>query len=137
MKSSLVRMVMAFALVICPASCAHALSAVTGSRLLRDCRAAIKLQENISMGATADENAGSSACIAYVEGVLDGNGFWKTIDERDHHTEMPHYCVVGNATVEVVIRLLVQYLEANPKELTENGWVCIQGAMLKSYPCKN
>jgi len=66
---------------------------------------------------------------------MDANDFWHTIDTRDH-SRMKHYCVAGETNLEGVIRILVKCLEENPKELSENGWVCLQGALLKEFPCK-
>jgi hypothetical protein len=66
---------------------------------------------------------------------MDSNEFWHSVDMRDHNA-MKHYCVDRDTNLEQVIRILVKYLEANPKELSENGWICLQGALLKDYPCK-
>ena len=112
----------------------HALSRVTGSRLLHDCRAAIK-STDVNPKLTVEEDRAADRCISYVQGVLDSNGFWRVIDERDHNP-MRHYCLDDDVSLEQVIRLIAQYLEANPKELSENGWVCIQAALLRNYPCK-
>jgi hypothetical protein len=57
---------------------------------------------------------------------MDSNEFWHTIDLRDHDP-MKHYCLDRNTSLEQVIRILVKSLEANPKKLSENGWICLQG----------
>jgi hypothetical protein len=112
----------------------HALSRVTGTRLLHDCRAAVK-STDVKPELSLEEDRAADRCISYVQGVLDANGFWRAVDERDHN-RMLHYCIDEDTSLEQVIRFLVLYLEANPKELSENGWVCIQAALLKHYPCK-
>jgi hypothetical protein len=66
---------------------------------------------------------------------MDANEFWLGVDKMNHNS-MKHYCIERNTTLEQVIRILVKYLEENPKELNENGWVCLQAALLKDFPCK-
>lgn len=112
----------------------YTLSRVTGTRLLHDCRAAIKSRD-VNPELSLEEDRAADRCISYVQGVLDTNFIWRSIDERDHN-RMLHYCIDEDASLEQVIRVLVKYLEANPKELSEAGWVCIQAALLKSCPCK-
>jgi hypothetical protein len=58
---------------------------------------------------------------------MDANEFWHGVDLRDHNS-MKHYCADRDTSLEQVIRILVRYLEADPKELSENGWICLQGA---------
>ena len=111
----------------------HALSKVTGAMLLHDCRAAVK-STDISPRLTLEEDRAADRCIGYTQGVMDSNAFWHTIDERDHN-KMVHYCIDLGASTEQIIRIVVKYLEENPKELSENGWVCFQAALLRSFPC--
>jgi hypothetical protein len=73
--------------------------------------------------------------VAYVQGVMDATELWHAVDLRDHNT-MKHYCIDHATNLEQVIRILVKYLEENPKEMSENGWLCVQGALLRSFPCK-
>jgi hypothetical protein len=114
---------------------AGALSPVTGARLLHDCRAAIR-STDVSPRLTLDEDRAADHCISYVQGVLDANAFWHTIDDRDHN-KMRHYCLDQDISTEQVIRLLVIYLQENPKEMSENGWMCMEAALMKSFQCKN
>jgi hypothetical protein len=111
----------------------HALCKVTGTRLLHDCRAAVK-STDLNPELSLEEDRAADRCISYVQGVLDTNEIWRFIDVQNQN-KMAHYCIEADTSLEQVIRILVRYLEANPKELTEAGWVCIQAALLKSYPC--
>jgi hypothetical protein len=112
------------------------LSAVDGSKLLANCQAAIKLT-SVSPRLTRAEDDASTQCIAYVQGVLDANMFWHAIDLRDGKTKTPHYCMEKKVTFEQAIRVLVKYLKETPTDLSENGFICIQAAMLKSFPCQH
>ena len=113
---------------------AEALSRVTGERLLHDCRAAIK-SSDIKPALSIEEDRAADRCIGYLQGAMDANEFWHSVDDRDHNA-MKHYCINKETSLEQVIRVLVQYLEANPKDLSETGWVCLQAAMLTSFPCQ-
>ncbi len=133
MKNRLTFLIVVAAIPLLIAPSGHALSGVTGTRLLHDCRAAIK-STDVNPALTLEEDRAADRCISYVQGVLDSNNFWRFIDTRDHN-KMLHYCIDKDVSTEQVIRILVKYLENNPKELSENGWVCLQAALLKSYPC--
>ena len=39
-------------------------------------------------------------------------------------------------TFEQVIRIVVKWLEDNPKDLNENGYLLVQSAIVKSFPRK-
>lgn len=121
------------AVTLASANSAYALSRINGTRLLHDCQAAV-LSTDTHSRLTVDEDRRSYSCIGYVQGVLDTNEFWKTVDARDHNS-MKHYCINRGTSLEQIIRILVNYLEANPKELSETGWICIQGALLKEFSC--
>ncbi len=114
---------------------AKALSKVDGITLLHECQVSIRISDGDTR-VTADEVVSSTHCIGYVEGVIDANAFWDAVDRRDNHSTRPHYCMGESVTFEQVIRILVKYLEENPKELSEVGYICIQGALLKNFPCK-
>ena len=111
---------------------------VDGMRLLHECQLAIRTADG-GQRLTADEDASSSHCIGYIQGVFDTNALWDAIDERDHQTRRPHYCVKrasGDVSLEQIIRIVVEWAKAHPKELSDPGWVTIQGALLNAFPCK-
>jgi hypothetical protein len=117
---------------------ADAGSRMDGMRLLHECQLAIRTTDS-GHRLTPDEEASSSHCIGYIQGVLDTNALWDAIDERDHQTNRPHYCVkqaTGDVSLEQIIRIVVEWAKAHPKDLNDPGWVTIQGALLNAFPCK-
>lgn len=114
---------------------ATALSEVNGLMLLHQCQVSIRIS-NEDTRVSADEVAESNHCLGYLQGVLDANGFWDAIDSRNHQVSRAHYCIPANVTFEQVIRVLVKWLEANPKDLNEEGYIVVETALVKAFPCK-
>jgi Rap1a immunity proteins len=114
---------------------ASALSEVNGLMLLHQCQVSIRIS-NEDTRVTADQVADSNHCLGYVQGVLDANGFWDKLDMRDNHSTRARYCMSESVTFEQVIRIIVKWLEANPKELNDNGYIAVQVALVKTFPCK-
>jgi Rap1a immunity proteins len=115
-------------------SSARALTKVTGLTLLHDCRVTVRSIDDPAR-LTESEQSASDSCISYIQGLMDANEFWHGVD-RLNHSATKHYCIERDTSLEQVIRILVKYLEETPKELNENGWVCLQAALLKDFPCK-
>ena len=111
----------------------QALSHVTGSLLLSDCKAALKFSE-VSPKMPEDEILAGVTCQSYVQGVLDTSMFWKVVD-RKVEAPTPHFCIPETFTVEQGIRILIRYLEQNPKDLSDNGFLCLNVALRAAYPC--
>jgi Rap1a immunity proteins len=114
---------------------ADAASWMDGMRLLHECQLAIRTSDG-GQRLTPDEDAASSHCIGYIQGVVDTNALWDAIDKRDHHTNRPHYCVAPNVSLEQIIRVVVEWAKTHPQDLHEPGWVSIQGSLLNAFPCK-
>jgi hypothetical protein len=113
---------------------AIATSEVNGLMLLHDCHISIRISND--MRVSPDQVAESTHCLGYLQGVIDANGFWDAIDIRNHQVSRAHYCMPASVTFEQVIRVLVKWLEANPKELNEEGYIVVQTALVKAFPCK-
>jgi Rap1a immunity proteins len=114
---------------------ASALSEVNGLMLLHQCQVSVRIS-NEDTRVSPDQVAESNHCLGYVQGVLDANGFWDTIDKRDDHSSRARYCMSESVTFEQVIRIIVKWLDANPKELNDNGYIAVQVALVKTFPCK-
>lgn len=78
---------------------ADASSWMDGMRLLHECQLAIRTADG-GQRLSSDEDASSSHCIGYIQGVLDTNALWDEIDKRDHQTARPHYCIATNVSLE-------------------------------------
>jgi hypothetical protein len=114
---------------------ASAISEVNGLMLLHQCRASIRVS-NEDIPVSTDEVAQSNHCLGYIQGVLDANGFWDAIDQRDNHPSRARYCMSEHVTFEQVIRIVVKWLEANPKELDDSGYIAVHAALVQTFPCK-
>jgi len=66
---------------------------------------------------------------------MDANEFWVHRD-KVLHGSTKHYCIERDTSLEQVIRILVKYLENTPKDLNENGWICLEAALQQDFPCK-
>jgi hypothetical protein len=114
---------------------ANGSSWMDGMRLLHECQLAIRTSDG-GQRLSSDEDASSSHCIGYIQGVLDTNALGDEIDKRDHQTARPHYCIAPNVSLEQSIRIIVEWAKAHPKDLNDPGWVSIQGPLLNAFPCK-
>ena len=120
-------------LILLSPRASQGLSHVTGSLLLSDCKAALKFTE-VSPKMTEAEILAGVTCQSYVQGVLDTSLFWKEVD-RKVEAPTPHFCIPEAFTVEQGIRILIKHLERNPKDLSENGFLCLNVALRAAYPC--
>jgi hypothetical protein len=114
---------------------ANALSEVNGIMLLHQCQASIRAS-NQDRRTSSDDVAESNHCLGYVQGVLDANGIWDTVDKRDEHPRWARYYMSESVTFEQVIRIVVKWLETNPQALNDNGYVAVKVALVKAFPCK-
>jgi hypothetical protein len=120
---------------ISPAPKANAISEVNGLMLLHHCKASI-LISNEDRRVPPDQVAESNHCLGYVQGIIDANSFWDAIDNRNHQLTRAHYCMAESVTFEQVIRVVVKWLENNPKDLNENGYIIVESALVKAFPCR-
>ena len=114
---------------------ARNLSAVTGEKLLTACSAAQKTDTDEASLTDADWNE-AFFCMGFVQGALDEQAVWQVGDEQSHRETLAHFCIDNDASWPQIIRILVKWLENNPKQLNLAGVVVIQKAMADAYPCK-
>jgi len=129
----LTHLLLAAAALLCSTP-AFPLSTVTGLSLLHDCQSAIKGTDDLAH-LTTEQDRASGRCISYVQGLMDANEFWVHRD-KVLHGSTKHYCIERDTSLEQVIRILVKYLENTPKDLNENGWICLEAALQQDFPCK-
>jgi hypothetical protein len=100
--------------------------------LLHQCQASVRVS-NEDRRVTADQVAESNHCLGYLQGIIDANGFWDAIDLRNHQVSRAHYCIRKSVTFEQVIRVLVKWLEVNPRELSEEGYLVVQKVLIYGF----
>ena len=100
----------------------------SGAGLLRDCKIFINPPEN----KTKMDYAYSWRCVGNIESVI---VTLKTLS--DVGITKPLLCPrnVENMSNEVVARIIVKYLEGNPKELSIDRTSLVIGALLDAMPC--
>lgn len=108
---------------------AHAASKVTGATLSRACKAAIQLEEHSGTHLPSNEQTGAQDCVAYLDGVFDN------AEDAAQQAKVSHFCLPKGANRSVVLHVLVQYIDMNPRALGENGAVVVRDAMMHTYPC--
>jgi hypothetical protein len=133
MRIAVILLVVIASLLLAPR--ALAISEVNGLMLLHQCQASVRVS-NEDGRVTTDQVAESNHCLGYLQGVIDANGFWDAIDLRNHQVSRAHYCISKSVTFEQIIRVLVKWLEANPGELDEEGYLVVQKALINSFRCK-
>lgn len=109
---------------------AHALSKADGALLSRTCKAALQIDEHPTprVLVSKDQDAAASGCRAYVEGVLDTAEGWKL-------GRAAPFCITAGTPRSVLLHVIVQFIDTNPRVLSENGAVVIREALQHSYPC--
>lgn len=103
----------------------------SGSQLLQQCEAALKMGAGTKMlkGADLQEAVDGSFCRGYVLGIVDsliGISFVTTST----------YCIPANADSDQLIRVAVKYLNDNPAKLHYPSGALVFRAITEAFPCK-
>lgn len=109
---------------------ARALSKADGTFLSRSCKTALQIDEHPSPRVLIpkDQEAAAGECRAYLEEVLDTTEAWKL-------GKAVPFCVPAGTPRIVLLHVLVQYIDTNPRVLAENGALVIREALKHSYAC--
>lgn len=91
--------------------------------------AAIQLEEHPGTRLAPGEQVDAQDCIAYLDGVRD------TAEDVAKEAKASHYCLPLSANRSVLLHVIVQYVDTNPRALGENGAVVIRDVMVHTYPC--
>jgi hypothetical protein len=134
MKSTLICLLISFTLSA-PIAMARNLSITDGNMLLKECHAAIKAAE-VSPQLTAPEWQAAAHCMGFIQGVMDADQVWYAgISESSGANAVKRYCVPDDATWSQLVMVVVKWLENNPADLNQAGYVHVERAMANSYPC--
>jgi hypothetical protein len=78
------------------------------------------------------DNAGQLACMAYIDGFLDGMLLQSIVTKRS-----PVACIPSEGrSKDQMRRIIVKHLEDNPKDLHLPARVLVLAALADNYPCK-
>lgn len=69
-------------------------------------------------------------CVSYVRGVSDTVFFYRSVLKKDER-----FCEPAGVTNGQRVRIVVKYLEDNPKMLNRSDMVLIWNALMDAYPC--
>lgn len=95
---------------------------VTGNTLLRDAAAYKRVE-------AGGQNSADAVGGGWLQGFTFGVAV--TLDRTDDKT-----CLPNNSNSGQYVRVLIQYLEANPAELHKSGMDLAIAAFRKAFPCR-
>jgi hypothetical protein len=105
---------LAFALAV-PSQASSPREILKGSYLFHQCQAAVREDSRDAVGA--------AACLAYLEGYIDG----KTFDKNGPCAE--------NASYGEIARVYVAYMEKHPELMDRDRRIGVMFALGAAYPC--
>ena len=103
-----------------------------GNALLKNCKAAIKILDGEAIPATYP----IGLCMGEVRGVVDAGALINLRAEKGGYDKHKFYCVPKAVTTSQVIRVVVNYLEANPDDLHQKDTALIALALNYVFPCE-
>lgn len=117
------------ALVLGLPQLAHAQSSGNGDKLLADCKKGLppRGEEGFQTGAH---------CLGVIQGMRDALTYWRWANEDGKRSPNGEACIPEKASVFEVAQVVVNYLEAHPKERNERDTILILRALRFAYPCK-
>jgi len=109
---------------------ANAVDYADGNSLLHACAATIR--DLNGEAAPGNDSYFDGTCIGIVRGVRD------TIDYVSSSLVpgTPHQCIPESINNGQLVRVVFQWLNANPKELDSPGTLLVLMALTSAYPCK-
>lgn len=103
-----------------------------GNDLLRLCRSAIQIMDRNPQAGTTDEDlVGGGRCHGLIEGTVSTVHFMDAL-----HEAKPTICIPGGVKTLQVMKVVVKFLEANPKFLNLNESGLVLMATKDAFPCK-
>ena len=113
-----------FVSLVCPSALAQ-----SGEQVLMRCLPAVKEFENQKV--SREETEAARWCIGYVSGMIDG------ITLMTSHLSTRKICFPKEGVNSYQsIKLVTEWLKANPKELGESGRTSVVIALGTAFPCK-
>jgi Rap1a immunity proteins len=103
-----------------------------GARLLTRCESARRLADpGTSEGLSSSQRADAQTCLAFLEGFVWGHAWASWREAKDMW-----FCLPQGFTGEQGVPVVVEYLEAHPDRLLEDGHLLVFLALTGAYPCK-
>ena len=112
------------------------LGGLAQDNLLHQCQSSVKKSnhEPVLTDDAAHASASSGYCEGYVYAVTDAY----MIGGINPSPKSPYFykvCLPGNITREQVVRIVLKYLEDNPKALSSLSIAVVGAALASTYPC--
>jgi len=104
--------------------------------LLHQCQSSVKKFNKELI--RADDSAQASASAAYCEGYVYAVTDAYMIGGISPNPKRPYFyevCLPGNITREQVVRIVLKYMEDNPKALSSFSVAVVGAALASTYPC--
>jgi len=111
----------------------------TGTGLLEDCKAAIRVLDGTSSQTfDFDTSVRARECLSYVNGILDMETFYRHVlilDKIPIKKNSILGCIPGDVTLDQQIRVIVKFLEDHPEFLNLPSSALITEALSTAFPC--
>lgn len=114
----------------------------TGNKLLPECRAAVKVMENLELTSlTMTDVIDGTACTESVRAIQDLNSMYQArlqmLLEREK-SDTGIFCIDQEGISNLqVIKIIVKHLEQNPETLHYPSNFLIGTILAEKFPCKN
>ncbi|WP_376788073.1 Rap1a/Tai family immunity protein [Marinobacter metalliresistant] len=101
-----------------------------GNALLSSCSAFLRVLDRSGDGS---DGFSAGACVGYVTGASDFNTVHAAVSGGEKEG---FFCVPPDVPLGQKVRVLVQYLKANPSELNRLQSILTMNAFSEAFPCK-
>ena len=101
-----------------------------GNELLNNCNAALRVFDNQSHA--VDDLTKAGFCLGYISGARDTLIFWQLTSP-----DAKRVCFPVNVSIPQLIRVVVKYLNENPKDLNMEEIFLVLPAFKNAFPCKD
>jgi hypothetical protein len=98
-----------------------------GNELLQQCQSYIKLVD----GEKTNDFFSAGICAGFIQGVSNTVHFYSDDVEKDEK-----FCKPATVTNAQLVRIVVKYLQDNPKDLNQGRMTLVWMALMIAYPCK-
>ncbi len=107
-----------------------------GNALLPQCSAAVEILDSPKKNHPSDLYEEAFHCTDYVNGVADMGRIVEDMAEPPYSVGRPLFCLPAAGPISQVVRVVLKYLQDNPKELHKDKGVLAVFALMKEFPCK-
>jgi len=115
-----------------PAPAEDGMGKEPGARLLARCELAQRLADPVEADTlSSNQRADAQTCLAFLEGFVWGHAWASWREGKDMW-----FCLPQGFSGRQGVPILVDYLQAHPDRLLEDGHLLVFLALTAAYPCK-